>query len=235
MREFELESSFELWGGVRLSVVASGKKIFDVGLPPLFTLVIGLENEFWPLVGVGFEFLEVLLHRLVFGVEMLDSVVDGMEFLDLRVLGLWGEGVEWFTFVGLSSFFAKLQTLFIFLWVLQTDAFELEADLVDHWLLYVEGVGVTGLDPAQHHNQIGQLGIFNYFGKHVRLDGFHRDCGIFLPFEFADCAQTFADGWVEVVFDGVVGSRWGDGYLPAKCLEISFHLLPCLRCASNKI
>jgi hypothetical protein len=36
-----------------------------------------------------------------------------------------------------------------------------------------------------------------------------------------------------VVLDGVVSPAWGIEYLPANSLEISFHLLPYLRCASN--
>lgn len=51
--------------------------------------------------------------------------------------------------------------------------------------------------------------------------------------EFADASEAASDRWVEVVLDGVVGPAWGIKYLPENSLEISFHLLPYLRCASN--
>ena len=88
---------------------------------------------------------------------------------------------------------------------------------------------------TQHNDKVSELGILNFFEKNISFDRFHRDRGIFVAFELTNGPKTLVDCRLELAFNRIVGSKPWLVYLPRNCLEISFHLMPCLQCASKPI
>lgn len=132
-------------------------------------------------------------------------------------------------FLGLSSSLSLL--------VFGTDPFEFGADLCDSGRIEFHPFGHSSARfvSADLEDQVGEFGVFNDLGEDVGLDRLHRDGGLVAARQLADPAQAAPHGRVEVVLDGVVGPEWEEQYLPTNNLEISFHLLPSLRWASNRI
>lgn len=98
--------------------------------------------------------------------------------------------------------------------------------------LHCSVIGVLSLAAADLQNERSQLRVFCNFREEGRLDGFHSDDGLRLA-QLTYFPQASSHSRIEVVLNGVVSPELCQSYLPGKNLEISFHLLPCLRCASN--
>jgi hypothetical protein len=119
--------------------------------------------------------------------------------------------------------------------VLCADSLELCAHSGHCACVHIEALAVPSARfiAADLEDEVGEFGVLNDLGEDEGLHGLHGDRGLVPARQLADPAQAPPHCRVEVVLYGVVSSEWRVIYLPSKSLEISFHLLPCLPCASN--